>query len=166
MPYSVFATVDLFSRLAAQSGIRPTIVFGITDVDDKIIERAKQINKPLRHVSTYFSKCFLEDLRSLNIRFPKFFSRVTDNTEAIIGDIRHLQDKGLTQVDQEGTVRFNLQKYCKDHSYGVFQKGTGKDFALWRPRSAEYSIDSPWGAGIPGWHIECFSMGTISSYDI
>ena len=139
-------------------GVHPIVAFGVTDIDDKIIQKSISLKETVHEVAEYYTNSFFQDLRRLNVKPPTHIARVTENTNCIFDDIEYLYSNGRTTTDTDGTLRFDICRHLSNHKFGYFQKGEGQNFALWRPRLSEFSIPSPWGDGIPGWHIECFSM--------
>ena len=149
-----------------------------TDVDDKIIHRAKEEGITPKEVADKYIAAFREDVSALGVKPATQHPRVIDFMEAIIDFVRTLVDKGYA-YESEGDVYFRVEKshnYAKlanktlaDLELGASgrtdeetaRKENPVDFALWKAaKPGEISWDSPWGAGRPGWHIECSVMST------
>ena len=166
---------DAIKRYLSYKGFEVTWLVNITDVDDKIIQEARETNQLPRQVAERCGELYLECLRKIGIdtidRFPKASEHIGD----MIAMIQKLIEKNNAYVSG-GNVWFSV-KSCSD--YGKLSnrhleeqeagtrdlEGAGKrhpaDFALWKtvPKD-EISWDSPWGPGRPGWHIECSAMST------
>jgi cysteinyl-tRNA synthetase len=181
-----FVIMDWVKRYLIQvyPNLRILQAMSITDVDDKIISRAKALNKSPRELSKYYADRFFRDMDVLSVALPDHRSQVTDNIgESIIPYIQTLLDKGFAYIsrDEQG-VYFDTEAYEKKYgvTYGVcfrhfetsmvsendlFEKKNAKDFALWKFRSntesPEYAWKTDFGSdllGRPGWHIECSAM--------
>ena len=152
-----------------------THVRNITDVDDKIIDRARTEGSPFQEITKRYEASFREDFMRLGLKPPEHEPRATEFIPKMIGFIQILLERGMAYVGSDG-VYFSVQKI---DPYGVLshqklnqmlegvriEPGAGKreplDFALWKKaKPEEPSWDSPWGAGRPGWHIECSAMST------
>lgn len=160
---------------------------GITDIDDKIIQRAKLSGRNWKELAQHFEKDFKGDMRSLNVLPPDAYLAVTDHIPNIISYIQGVIDAGFGYVAGDG-VYYSVAKLGS--KYGSLGRGaadgaeetssdltstgiepTGKrsarDFALWKISADTHATDSngpapvwesPWGLGRPGWHIECSAM--------
>jgi len=164
---------DSFRRFLEYLGYRVILVRNITDIDDKIINRAREESKPASEIALQYTvKYFIDTLR-LGIKTPTFNPRVTDHIPDIISFVSKLVDKGYA-YESGGNVYFSVRKYS---GYGELsgqsldsmvagarvEPGEGKkdplDFALWKSaKPGEAYWESPWGRGRPGWHIECSTM--------
>lgn len=158
----------------------------ITDLDDKIIQRANERNIPCEELSSHFENEFHEDMAMLGINPPNVLTRVTEYIEEIVQYIQTICDKGFA-YDSNGSVYFDViafeksgdNAYCKlapeqINNAELLAEGEGKltqdfvsdkksprDFALWKKsKEGEPTWDSPWGPGRPGWHIECSVMAS------
>jgi cysteinyl-tRNA synthetase len=155
-------------------GFDVNYVRNITDVDDKIINRALENNETPTELTERTIKLMHEDFASMNLLEPDAEPRVTDHISEIIAVIKRLVDKGYAYITGEGDVYFDVNRYSDygklskqdidslqagarvevDHS-----KGNALDFVLWKAaKPDEPSWQSEWGAGRPGWHIECSAM--------
>ncbi|KAM7065815.1 putative cysteine--tRNA ligase, mitochondrial isoform 4-T5 [Acridotheres tristis] len=154
-------------------GIEVIMVMGITDIDDKIIKRANEMNISPVALARIYEEDFKQDMAALKVLPPMVYMRVTDNIPQIISFIKTIISSGQAYATSQGNVYFDVKSWGK--RYGVLtainpdtqdeavdsDKRHGKDFALWKAaKPQELSWNSPWGKGRPGWHIEC---STISS---
>src|SRR5438093_551728 len=148
-------------------------VKNFTDVDDKIINRAKELGIPWQAVTARYIKAYYRDMKRLGIRKATVEPKATTHMADIIGLVRTLLRKGVAyKVD--GDVYFQVEKFP---AYGALSKRKlsdmqagarvevderkrhPMDFALWKAaKPGEPAWNSPWGAGRPGWHIECSAM--------
>ncbi|MEM3424464.1 MAG: cysteine--tRNA ligase [Thermoproteota archaeon] len=164
---------DSFRRFLEYLGYRVIFVRNITDVDDKIINRAVEEGRPASEVSLQYTVEYFIDTLRLGIRLPTFNPRVTDHIPDIIAFVKKLVEKGYA-YESHGDVYFSVRSY---EGYGELssqsldkilagariEPGENKrdplDFALWKAaKPGEASWESPWGKGRPGWHIECSVM--------
>ena len=155
--------------------IYPEVIYvrNITDVDDKINEAAKKINKPIASITKKYTDIYHQDMKSLGVLSPNHEPRVTDNISQIISMIQKILDNkkayindnhvlfDITSFDQYGKLsNRNTDEMLSGARVEVadYKKNPG-DFVLWKPSNKdEPGWDSPWGFGRPGWHIECSSM--------
>ena len=155
--------------------IYPEVIYvrNITDVDDKINEAAKKLNKPISFITKKYTGIYHQDMQSLNVLSPSHEPRVTDNIEQIISMIQRIIDNKKAYI-KDSHILFDVTSF---EQYGElsnrdidemlsgarvevaeYKKNPG-DFVLWKPsKDDEPGWDSPWGYGRPGWHIECSSM--------
>ncbi|MEO2083001.1 MAG: cysteine--tRNA ligase [Desulfurobacteriaceae bacterium] len=164
---------DVIRRWLEYRGYRVIYVRNYTDIDDKIIKRAKEEGIPWYEVAEKYIASYEEDMKALNVKEPTYKPRVTEHIREIIEMIDGLIEKGYA-YEAEGNVYFSVEKFPE---YGKLSKrkleelragarvepGEGKrnplDFALWkRSKEGEPGWESPWGIGRPGWHIECSAM--------
>jgi cysteinyl-tRNA synthetase len=146
----------------------------ITDVDDKIINRAKSIGTDPLELAREYERYFYEDMAALDIRSVNLFARASEHISEIIDQVKTLIDKGYAYETETG-VYYDITKF-KDLGALSHQKlselkkhriepdptkRTAQDFALWKKRGQEeLGWDSPWGRGRPGWHIEDTAITT------
>lgn len=171
-PLVVFDTVR---RYLEYRGYRVNYVQNFTDVDDKIINRARESGEdPLRLAQRYIDEYFT-DAKALGIRTADEHPRVSDHIADIIAAVAGLMDRGYAYQSQ-GDVFFRVrafQDYGKLSGRSLDDMRAGArvdvnenkedplDFALWKAaKPGEPAWDSPWGKGRPGWHIECSVMST------
>ena len=161
---------DAFVRYLRFRGWDVLYVRNFTDVDDKIIARAKELKRPALELAQEYIEAFQRDVKALGLIQPSAEPRVTESITQIIALIAKLVETGHAYV-AEGSVWFAV-KTCT--AYGklshrdvdqcrsaddVGGKRHPADFALWKAvKPDEPAWDSPWGSGRPGWHIECSAM--------
>jgi cysteinyl-tRNA synthetase len=167
---------DVVSRYLRHRGYAVTYVRNITDIDDKIIRRALENAEPMEAVTRKFIRAMDEDSELLGLARPDVEPRVTQYLSEIIRMIVQLIDNGYAYVAADGDVLYSVAKFA---GYGRLsgkrladlragarvEIDAGKrdplDFVLWKhAKPDEPSWESPWGAGRPGWHIECSAMST------
>lgn len=164
---------DCVRRFLKYRGYQVTFIQNFTDVDDKIINRAKQWEKDPLELAKKFSHIYLDDLAKLGVLPADNYPRVSEHIPEIIEMIRVLIDKGYAYVIN-GDVYYEVaqfKEYGKLSGRNLEQMQAGArvevneskkdpmDFALWKAaKPGEISWDSPWGPGRPGWHIECSAM--------
>ena len=148
-------------------------VRNITDIDDKIIQRANELKIDIRELTKNVTEIFLSDCKYLNCLIPNNQPKATENIKGMIQMIENLLAKKFAYI-KDGNVYFNVDKF-KD--YGKLSNKNPKDlisgsrveiselknnpldFVLWKPsKDKEPFWESPWGNGRPGWHIECSVM--------
>ena len=170
MSYIVF---DVVLRYLRFKGYKVKYVQNFTDVDDKIIDRAKQLGISASELAERFIARYFADTDALNIKRADVYPRATEEIPKIIEVIHGLIDKGHA-YEAEGNVYFRVRS---DLDYGKLSQqdlealqsgcrvevGSEKehplDFALWKAaKPGEPCWESPWGEGRPGWHIECSAM--------
>jgi cysteinyl-tRNA synthetase len=164
---------DVIRRYLEYRGFRVKFVRNITDIDDKIINRAKELKIDWKDLANKYIDMYYEDLEGLGIRKGDYEPRATENIAEMIKHIEGLIAKGFAYTAESG-VYFNVRKfkdYGKLSGQSIDQMLTGVriepdekkedplDFALWKiSKPDEPSWPSPWGGGRPGWHIECSVM--------
>ena len=169
-----FVVFDTLRRYMEYIGYKVNFVQNFTDVDDKIINRAKEEGLSPSEISEKYILEYFKDAEALNVRRATVHPKVTENIEQIIEFVKGLVDKGFA-YEINGDVYFNARNF---EGYGKLSKqnidelesgcrvevGEVKqdplDFVLWKRRKSEDEIawESPWGMGRPGWHIECSTM--------
>jgi len=163
---------DTLRRFLESHGIKVKFIQNFTDVDDKIINRAKQENIPPLELSSKFITRYFEDFDRLNIKRADNYPKATDHIQEMIELVKSLIEKNFAYVSKNG-VYFSVSKFKE---YGKLSKkkiedlisgarievdetkNDPLDFALWKFASDEPKWQSPWGDGRPGWHIECSAM--------
>ena len=178
-----FLCFDLIVRYLRNSGYKVNYVRNITDVDDKIINRAKELNVDATELTDKYIASMQEDFNDLGMISPDLEPRATDNIESIISLIEGLIDKGHAYIGNKD-VYFSTDSFkeygklsnrnTEDLIAGVRidideEKKNPADFVLWKQAEEGLAWDSPWGRGRPGWHIECsaMSMGALgNNFDI
>ena len=165
---------DIIRRYLEYRGYQVKHVMNYTDVDDKIINRAKQLNEDPLKLSQRYIEDYTNDLKNLNILPATSYPQVSKTMPLIIEFIQGLIRKEAAYAAPNGDVYFSV---ISDDDYGKLSgrkladmqagsrieveeaKDHPMDFALWKAaKPGEISWDSPWGKGRPGWHIECSAM--------
>ena len=161
---------DVVAKYLRYLGYKVTYLMNITDIDDKIIDRAQKEGKDVKDVAKYYEKLFFKDIENIKIDGVSKFARATDHIKEIIKQIKILVEKGYAYKINDG-VYFDISKFA---DYGKLAKRTVEqaedgvsridesinkrnkgDFALWKlSKPGEPKWPSPWGDGRPGWHIE------------
>lgn len=170
MSYIVF---DVIRRYLQYRGYNVKYVQNITDIDDKIINRAIAEGVSSQEIAEKYTQRFMEDMHSLNVAPADYYPRATQEIDEIIEIIRGLEEKGYAYL-ANGSVYFRvtaLSDYGKLSHRSLEQMMAGArveisqdkehpmDFVLWKAsKPNEPFWTSPWGAGRPGWHIECSAM--------
>ena len=172
--FRTFIGFDILQRFLAAQGLELDTVMNITDVDDKMIARAREAGRPLREYADVYAAAFREDLARLRILPPQRLVRATDFIPDMVAWIERLVAAGAA-YERDGSVYFRLASFP---AYGrlsgkdlaglqpgarvdvdEYDKEQAQDFVLWKAwREGEPSWPSPWGPGRPGWHIECSVM--------
>ncbi|MBO4611081.1 MAG: cysteine--tRNA ligase [Bacteroidales bacterium] len=182
-------TFDVLAKLLKHLGYKVRYVRNITDVghlehdadagEDKIAKKARlEQLEPMEVVQTYTLR-YHEAMRLLNVAPPSIEPRASGHVIEQIEAVKKILDAGYAYISN-GSVYFDVQKYNKDHHYGILSgrnledtlEGTREldgqgdkrapyDFALWKKAEPEHIMHwpSPWSEGFPGWHLECSVMG-------
>ncbi|HLO77062.1 MAG TPA: cysteine--tRNA ligase [Magnetospirillum sp.] len=164
---------DVLYRLLSRLYPKVTYVRNITDVDDKINQRAKDSGEPIEAITARTTRMFHEDIAELNATPPTIEPRATAHIAQMIDIIQRLIAKGHA-YEAEGHVLFavpSMADYGKLSGRSMDEMIAGArvevapykknpaDFVLWKPSTPDLpGWDSPWGRGRPGWHIECSAM--------
>jgi len=170
-PFVVFDTLRRYFKFR---GYEVKFVQNFTDVDDKIINRAKEEGITAPEVSEKYIKEYFNDAEALNVLRADVHPKVSEHIPEIIEFVQTLIDKGYA-YEADGDVYYSTRKfsdYGKLSGQNIDDLESGAriaigevkedplDFALWKARKEESEIawESPWGMGRPGWHIECSTM--------
>jgi cysteinyl-tRNA synthetase len=164
---------DVVRRYLEYLGYRVRFVRNFTDLDDKIINRARERNETWDAIARQYIAAFHEDMDALGVRRADVEPKATDHIPEMLSIIRRLAESGLAYV-MDGDVYFAVRDFA---GYGKLshrglddlqagaridvddRKRDPLDFALWKAsKPGEPAWDSPWGPGRPGWHIECSAM--------
>ena len=163
---------DTLRRFLEANGTQVELIQNFTDVDDKIINRAKEQGESASGLSTKYIQTYFEDSDRLNIRRATNYPKATEHIDDMINLIQNLVDKESAYVSKNG-VYFRVSKFSE---YGKLSKKKTEDlesgarievdeskespldFALWKFSDGQPNWESPWGKGRPGWHIECSAM--------
>ena len=172
----VMVVFDMVVRYLRSLGFDVCYVRNITDIDDKIIQRAATNGEEISVLTERFINEMQKDADTLGLLLPDFEPRATCHIPQIITMIECLIEKGYAYVTDNGDVFYSVRAFP---SYGKLSgkkieelragarvdiredKADPLDFALWKSaKPGEPGWDSPWGQGRPGWHIECSAMST------
>jgi cysteinyl-tRNA synthetase len=165
---------DVVRRHLEASGYDVTFVRNITDIDDKIIQRAQANGEPMQALTERFIQAYQEDCAALGVRLGDREPRATEFVAQIVAMVQTLIDKGYAYAAGNGDVYYAVAKF---EPYGRLSgkrladlragarievdeaKRDPLDFVLWKAaKPGEPAWESPWGPGRPGWHIECSAM--------
>jgi cysteinyl-tRNA synthetase len=168
---------DVVQRWLRHSGLQVTYVRNVTDIDDKIIRRATENGESIRALTDRMIAAMHQDADALGIERPTLEPRATDYVPQMLYLISQLEDKGLAYRAPSGDVNYAVRKftgYGKLSGKSLDELHAGErvavldgkedplDFVLWKSAKPEepqeVKWDSPFGAGRPGWHIECSAM--------
>lgn len=169
-----FVSFDAIKRYLNLRGYSVFHVQNITDIDDKIINKARESGKSWSEVVEEYTRDYMEMLSALKISID-LHPRVTDHIKDIIEFVKELINKGHAYVAESGSVYFSVESYpdygrlvglppgdaWRQEEEFIKEKRSPYDFALWKAaKPGEPSWESPWGRGRPGWHIECSVMSS------
>lgn len=169
-----FVVFDTLRKYLEYRGYKVKFVQNFTDVDDKIINRAREEGTSAQEISERYIEEYYKDAAALNVKKADVHPKVSEHIPEIIDFVRTLVDRGYA-YEVDGDVYFSTRKF---DGYGKLSKQNIEDlesgariavgdikedpldFALWKARKEEDEIawESPWGMGRPGWHIECSAM--------
>ena len=164
---------DLLVNVLRTQFEKVTYVSNITDIDDKIIDAAHELNEPIKNLTTKYTKIYNDDMGYLNVKLPNIQPHATDHINEMIDLIKKLIENNYA-YEKDGHVLFHVPSFSK---YGVLSKRNRDeqiagsrvevapfkkdpaDFILWKPSPDPLpGWESPWGFGRPGWHLECSAM--------
>jgi len=167
-------TFDILRRYLKFLGFKVKFVSNITDVDDKIINKARELGEDIKVLTERNLKAHLEDYQKIGVEKPDVQPKATEYIQEMVNLIKRLEQKGYTYVIDEDGVYYDVSKF---KNYGKLshqqtenliagkriavkdEKRNKEDFVLWKfSKPGEPSWKSPWGEGRPGWHIECSAM--------
>lgn len=172
---SSYVRFDLIRRVLTRVfGCNVVMVMGVTDVDDKIIRRARELNVSPASLARFYEEDFKQDMAALKVLPPTVSLRVTEHIPQIITFISTIIVRGHAYPTAGGSVYFDVQSWAQRYGKlgvpgpvaagepGDLDKRHPSDFALWKAtRPGELSWASPWGPGRPGWHIECSTIASL-----
>lgn len=172
----VMVVFDVVARYLRFSGYNLTYVRNVTDIDDKIIQRARDNGEDFQALTERFIEAMHEDERALSVLPPDIEPKATQSIPEILAMIEKLIANGIAYVGSNGDVFYSVSKFS---NYGRLSgknlaelqagerveieqaKQDPLDFVLWKAaKPGEPAWESPWGPGRPGWHIECSAMST------
>lgn len=176
-----YVSFDTLIRYLESQGITVRYVQNVTDIDDDVLRKARELGLAWDELGRRETERFLRDMDALNVRRPDVYARATDEIPHIVEIVQDLVAKGLAYVS-EGCVFYSVKK---DPDFGEMGRAIGLndyqsmlnianergnfpndtrkhdplDFVLWQAQApGEPAWPSPWGPGRPGWHIECSAM--------
>nr|WP_321496698.1 cysteine--tRNA ligase [uncultured Methanolobus sp.] len=172
-----YVSFDVIRRYLIYRGYDVNYVSNITDVDDKVIDRAKESGEETFELSKKFTASFEEDMQTLGVMEPDTRPKVTEHIQDIIDTVAQLIENGSAYATPKENVYYDLEKSAdrigilSHQTVEGLMEGSGcridveddkrfqLDFVLWKSSPEnEPGWDSPWGRGRPGWHIECTVM--------
>jgi len=164
---------DLLVNVLRTQFEKVTYVSNITDIDDKIIDAAHELNEPIKNLTTKYTKIYNDDMGYLNVKLPDIQPHATDHISEMIDLIKKLIENNYA-YEKDGHILFHVPSFSK---YGVLSKRNRDeqiagsrvevtpfkkdpaDFILWKPSPDPLpGWESPWSFGRPGWHLECSAM--------
>ncbi|DAB28585.1 MAG: cysteine--tRNA ligase [Sulfurimonas sp. RIFOXYD12_FULL_33_39] len=165
---------DLLTRVLTANGYDVTYARNITDIDDKIIKKALEQNKTIKEITDFYTDAYHEEMSQLGISRPNIEPKATESLEAMFELTKKLIASKHAYLTSEGDVYFDtssdseylsLSKRVQDEDErqnrveSSSHKKNPADFALWKSvHDKSVTFDSPFGAGRPGWHLECSAM--------
>ena len=173
-----FMSFDMIRRYLEWRKFDVIFVQNVTDVDDKIINKANEEGRSASEVAEEYTAAFIEDMHAVNVKDPTIRPKATEEIDTMIAMVKDLVDGGHAYATEDGDVYFSVRSFP---SYGSLsgrnvdemeaghrdlrtegiedRKEDPLDFALWKAaKPGEPAWESPWGQGRPGWHIECSCM--------
>ncbi len=174
-----YTSFDVLIRFLEWQGIDVRYAQNVTDIDDDVLRKSKQVGKDWRALGDEWTAHFIDDMRALNVRPPDVYPRATEVIPEIVETDRTLIARGFA-YESNGSVYFDVDAF---RAFGALShiprdamlpvanergnhpedpnKRDPLDFVLWQRRTGdEPAWPSPWGEGRPGWHIECTAMVT------
>jgi cysteinyl-tRNA synthetase len=177
--YRTFMFNDLLHRYLEWKGYQVRFVMNLTDVDDKIIDRARDEGQDIREYAAPFAQGFMAEIDRLGILPADAYPRATDHIAEMTELVQRLLDRGHAYRTSDGSVFYDISSFP---GYGKlsripldevrsgarvaadeYEKGDARDFALWKSaKEIDHQTgavwEAPWGEGRPGWHLECSAM--------
>ncbi|MCY4111493.1 MAG: cysteine--tRNA ligase, partial [Chloroflexi bacterium] len=170
----MFVHMDVVRRYLEYRGYKVRHLQNFTDIDDKIIDRARAVGQDPLEYAEEQTRAYFDVLDRLRVRHAHEYPTVTGSMSAIVAAVQHLIDRGVAYATSQG-VYFSVPDFPdygslsgRTDELGVEagarvevdpEKRDPRDFALWKlAPDDEIGWDSPWGRGRPGWHIECSTM--------
>ncbi len=173
-----FMSFDMIRRYLEWRKFDVIFVQNVTDVDDKIINKANEEGRSAAEVAAEYTEAFIADMHAVGVKDPTVRPKATEEIDTMIALVQKLIDTGHAYATEDGDVYFSVRSF---HSYGSLsgrnvdemeaghrdlrtegiedRKNDPLDFALWKAaKPGEPAWESPWGMGRPGWHIECSCM--------
>ncbi len=177
-----YLAFDIIARYLKFLGYQVRFVMNITDVAERLVQRAEELKRAPLDLARQYEAAFLEDMRSLGISNVDRYERASEYIPQMIDQVSHLVKKGIAYETETG-VYFEVNKFPKfgelsgqsHQELGLRRlelcssKRKPEDFSLWRKYEKGFGWNSPWGYGRPGWHIEdtAISMAYLGeTYDM
>ena len=165
---------DLLTRVLNANGLDVTYARNITDIDDKIIKKAIAQNKDIKEITDFYTEAFHKEMEAIGVSRPDIEPKATESLNAMYEMMQGLIDAGHAYTTKDGDVYFDtasdseyltLSKRVQDDEERQERvessslKKNPADFAMWKSvKDGSLTFDSPFGAGRPGWHLECSAM--------
>ena len=165
---------DLLTRVLKANGYDVTYARNITDIDDKIIKKAIEQKKDIKEITDFYISAFHKEMDKIGVSRPDIEPKATESLDAMFELIQKLIDKGHAYATTDGDVYFDTasdseylslsarvqdEEDKKERVESSSMKKNQADFALWKSvKDDSVTFDSPFGAGRPGWHVECSAM--------
>ncbi len=165
---------DLLTRVLKANAYDVTYARNITDIDDKIIKKALVQNKDIKEITDFYTESFHKEMEAIGVARPDIEPKATESLNAMYEMMQHLMDAGHAYTTKDGDVYFDT---ASDSEYLTLSsrvqeeedkqervessslKKNPADFAMWKSvKDNSLTFDSPFGAGRPGWHLECSAM--------
>ena len=166
---------DVLRKYLKFIGYKVKFVSNITDIEDKIINKAKELNEDIKTLTARNLKTHLEDYKQIGVEKPDVQPKATEYIKEMIDLVKKLEKKDYTYIIENDGVYFDISKFknygklsgqnikeLKSSRIGIKEEKRNKeDFVLWKfSKKDEPSWESPFGSGRPGWHIECSAMSS------
>jgi len=165
---------DLLTRVLKANGYDVTYARNITDIDDKIIKKAAEQGKDIKEITDHYTEAFHKEMEAIGVSRPDIEPKATESLNAMYEMIQKLIDSKHAYTTVDGDVYFDTSsdnEYLslskrhqeeddkKERVESSSLKKNPADFALWKSvKDASVTFESPFGAGRPGWHLECSAM--------
>jgi L-cysteine:1D-myo-inositol 2-amino-2-deoxy-alpha-D-glucopyranoside ligase len=174
-----YTSVDILIRYLESKGTKVRYVQNVTDIDDDILRRAKEVGEDWLYLGNRWTRHFIQDMQSLNVRAPDHLPRATEAIPEIIEWVKRLVDTGVA-YESGDSVYYSVDAWDAFGELSSIErqdmlpianergnhpddpaKRDPLDFVLWQAMApGEPAWESPWGPGRPGWHIECSTLST------
>ncbi|MDQ7067901.1 MAG: cysteine--tRNA ligase [Sulfurimonas sp.] len=165
---------DLLTRVLTANGLDVTYARNITDIDDKIIKKAIAQDRDIKEITDYYTDSFHKEMEAIGVKRPDIEPKATESLEAMFDMIQKLIDTNHAYTTKDGDVYFDTESDAKyltlsgrvqnedekqERVVSSELKKNPADFAMWKSvKDGSLTYDSPFGAGRPGWHLECSAM--------
>jgi cysteinyl-tRNA synthetase len=171
---------DILKRYLKYKSYKVQHVMNITDIDDKTIRDSQKEGKTLKEFTEFYTKAFIDDIKTLNIDLPDVMPKATEEIDEMVKLVKILLEKGYAYRTENGDIYFKISKFeeygklalldlsqLKKNAEGrlnaadEYEKEDARDFALWKawdPKDGNVFWETEIGKGRPGWHIECSAM--------